>query len=316
MSLIIASQFDEDFNAALRAHPSSPIVIAAPEADPWSAANEADILLVRPTPNWHQRIGSDVPEAWPGRVKWVFSGSVGIDRYPSWLLEGPQVTCSRGVYSNEIAHYVISAIYTHSKDLEAVRARSPEEWAAKKPLGQVAGSTIGILGLGDIGSAVARLGLGLGAKVVAARRRAIASPVEGVELLDSAADVVAAADHLLISVPATASTHKLVDADLLARAKPTAHLINIARGSVVDQEALIAALDAGRLAFATLDVTDPEPLPAGHPLWTHPRVRLTPHISTNYAASRQTHLDKILTNYDRFVRGETPADLVDPAAGY
>jgi phosphoglycerate dehydrogenase-like enzyme len=108
----------------------------------------------------------------------------------------------------------------------------------------------------------------------------------------------------------------LVDAALLAHARPSAHLINIARGTVVDQDALIATLDAGRLAFATLEVTDPEPLPAGHPLWTHPRIRLTPHISTNYAACRAGHLAKILDSFDLFARGQVPTDLVDPATGY
>jgi len=119
-----------------------------------------------------------------------------------------------------------------------------------------------------------------------------------------------------LSLPATASTRALIDAKLLARAKPGAHLINIARGSIIDQEALIQALDNGPLAFATLDVTDPEPLPEGHPLYTHPKVRLTPHVSSNYQAVRQVLLDKVSANLSRFVRGEPLADLVDPKAGY
>lgn len=316
MSIVIASQFEEDFNAALRDHPSRPTVVAAPADRPWSVANDVDVLLVRPLPVWRESGEAPPPEAWPGRIRWIFSGSVGVDRYPRWLLDAPQVSCSRGVYSTEIADYVISAIYAHGKNLEAVRARSPGEWANKRSLGRVAGTTIGIVGLGDIGAEVARRGLGLGTRVVAARRRQLASPVPGVELLDDIGAVVAAADHIVIAVPATDATYRLFDADLLAKAKPTAHLINIARGSVIDQEALIAALDSNRLAFATLDVTDPEPLPEGHPLWTHPRVRLTPHISTNYAAVRQAHLEKVLADFDRFVRGDAPGDLVDPAAGY
>jgi len=316
MSIVIASQFDEDFNAALRAHSSKPTVVAAPEDRPWAVANDVDVLLVRPSGVWHANIGAPAPEAWPGRVRWIFSGSVGVDRYPRWLLDAPQVTCSRGVYSTEIADYVIAAIYTQGKDLEAVRVRSPQEWQQRGQLGRVSGTTIGIIGLGDIGAEVAKRGVALGTRVVAARRRQIASPVPGVELLEDIEAVVAAADHIVIAVPATQETYRLFDAALLARARPTAHLINIARGSVVDQEALIEALDGGRLAFATLDVTDPEPLPEGHRLWTHPKVRLTPHISTNYAASRQAHLEKILTNFDRFTRGEDPADLVDPVTGY
>jgi phosphoglycerate dehydrogenase-like enzyme len=128
--------------------------------------------------------------------------------------------------------------------------------------------------------------------------------------------VVASADHLVLALPATDASRSLIDAALLAHAKPTAHLINVARGSVLDQDALLAALDGGRFGFATLDVTEPEPLPADHPLWTHPLVRLTPHISSNYTLLRGVLFDKVAANLERFVRGEALADIVDPAAGY
>ncbi|QXQ05934.1 dehydrogenase [Sphingosinicellaceae bacterium] len=314
-SLVIASQMEAGFNAALRAQPSAPTVIAVSEAHPWEAANDADVLLVRPSPAWRETRGRPRPDAWPGRLQWVYSASVGIDFYPRWLLDAPLVTCGRGVASDEIADYAIAAIYAHAKNLEAVRARSPAEWK-QAPLGRVAGSTVGIVGLGGIGTAVARRALALGAKVTAVRRRDVPSPVEGVELLADIGDVVASADHFVLAVPATDATRALVDAKLLMRAKPTAHLINVARGSVLDQKALVAALDAGWLGFATLDVTDPEPLPEGHPLWTHPLVRLTPHVSSNYMQVRNALFDKVAANLGRFVRGEPLNDLVDVAAGY
>jgi phosphoglycerate dehydrogenase-like enzyme len=133
-------------------------------------------------------------------------------------------------------------------------------------------------------------------------------------LLDTLQAVVASADHLLLSLPATDATRSLIDAAVLAQAKPTAHIINVARGSVLDQHALVAALDQGRLGFATLDVTEPEPLPADHPLWNHPRVRLTPHVSSNYTAVRQVLFDKITADLERFIRGEPPSDIVDAVA--
>ena len=316
MGLIIASQMEEDFNAALRGHEAGPTVIKVSEASPWEAANDADILLVRPTPAWRGNRQAPRPGAWPGRLKWIYSASVGVDFYPGWLLDAPLVTCGRGVASDEIADYVIAAIYLQAKNLEAVRARSLEDWK-QSPLGRVAGSTIGIVGLGAIGTAVAERSLALGARVTATRRRRhLPNPVPGVELLDDLEAVVASADHLVLALPATEVTRSLIDASLLARAKPTAHLINVARGSVLDQQALLEALDADRLGFATLDVTEPEPLPAGHPLWTHPRVRLTPHISSNYTQLRGVLLRKVTENLDRFVRGEALADIVDPVAGY
>jgi phosphoglycerate dehydrogenase-like enzyme len=120
----------------------------------------------------------------------------------------------------------------------------------------------------------------------------------------------------VLAVPGTPDSEALIDAAMLARAKPTAHLINVGRGSVLNHDALVRALDEGRLGFATLDVTEPEPLPPGHGLWRHAHVRLTPHVSSNHTLVRGALFDKVAANLDRFVRGELPTDLVDRAAGY
>lgn len=313
MPLVIASQFDDSLNDALRRLPAAPTVIDAPKDAPWAAADEADVLLVSPLPVWAANKTAPRPAGWPGRLSWVYSGSVGIDLYPPWLLEAPQVSCGRDVSSEEIADYVISAI--HARNLDAVRVHSADAWKPL-PLGRIAGSTVGIVGLGDIGSAVARRAVAQGARVIGYRRTETPSRVAGVEVWEDLPAVVAAADHLVLALPATPRTRGLFDAALFAQARPTTHLVNVSRGSVIDQQALVAALNAGQLAFATLDVTDPEPLPADHPLWTHPRVRLTPHIASNYLAVRHILYDKILANVARFARGEPVTDLVDPAAGY
>jgi phosphoglycerate dehydrogenase-like enzyme len=315
MSLVIASQLEGEFNDRLRAHPARPTVVTPAEEKPWEAAAEADIMLIRPTPIWRGNRQIEPPARWPGKLQWVFSASVGIDYYPRWLFDAPTVSCGRGVASQEIAEYVLSAILSHTKNLDAVRAHAPEEWK-HAALGRVRGSTVGIIGLGAIGTEVAKLALAHGARVTAVRRRQLASEVGGVELLPSLSEVVASADHLLIAIPSTDSTRGLINAEILRHAKPDAHLINIARGAVLDQSALIEALNEGRLGFATLDVTDPEPLPAGHPLWTHPRVRLTPHCSSNYLAVRHVLYEKVTTNFDRFLRGEPLLDVVDKAEGY
>jgi phosphoglycerate dehydrogenase-like enzyme len=315
LSFIIASQFEEEINDAVRRHASAPTVIPLPDAEGWNAAAHADVLLVRPTPQWRDLIGSARPALWPGRVRWIYSGSVGVDRYPRWLLDAPLVSCGRGVASEEIADYVIAALYAQAKNQDAVRVHAPEQWRFRTT-GRVRGSTVGIVGLGAIGAAVAERCLALGARVIATRRRALPSAVAGVELVPDLSAVVAVADHLVLSLPATDATHHLIDAALLAKAKPGVHIVNIARGSVIDQDALIAALDSGQVGFATLDVTDPEPLPAGHPLWTHAKVRLTPHISSNYQAVRHVLVAKILDGLDRLARGERPGELVDPEQGY
>lgn len=326
MSLVIASQLEPEHNEALARHPLRPRVIAASEEEPWRAADEADVLVVRPSPVWREAGRAPVPAPWPGRLRWVCSASAGVDFYPAWLLEAPLVTCARGTASEEIADYVIGALYRQAKDLDGAVARGPQEWRYR-PLGQVLGSTVGLIGLGAIGTAVARRALALGARVVAVRRSGSGangsgangsgvSLVPGVEVVERVEDVVAQADHIIVAVPATPATRHLVNADLLARARPGAHLVNVARGSVVDQEALLAALDAGQLGFATLDVTEPEPLPAGHRLYTHPRVRLTPHLASNYTLARDKLLAKILADITRFGAGERPSDVVEPARGY
>jgi phosphoglycerate dehydrogenase-like enzyme len=315
MSLVIASQMEEDFNEQLRTHASAPKVVSVPEERPWEAANHADVLLIRPSLQWRRLKAQSRPAEWPGRLKWVYSLSVGVDFYPSWVLEAPLVTCGRGVASAEIADYVIAAIYLHSKNLDAISAHAPSEWQPT-PLGRIAGSTLGIVGLGAIGTEVARRALALGMRVVATRRRPLPSALEGVDLLATLHSVVASADHLVLALPATDSTRSLIDAAVLAHVKPTAHIINVARGAILDQDALLAALDEGRLGFATLDVTEPEPLSADHPLWVHPRVRLTPHVSSNYTAVRHALFDKVAADLERFIRGEPPSDIVDTVAGY
>jgi len=312
---IIASQLDPEINALLREHPSQPTVIEAPER-PWEAASQAEILLVRPAPAWRGHGHAAVaPPSWPGSVRWVFSATTGVDFYPGWLLGNIPLTCARGVASEEIAEYVIAAILAQAKNLDAIRARSLADW---KPvtLERVQGSTIGIVGLGSIGSAVAHRALSLGANVIAVRRRPIPSPVPGVELLDSLVDLVGRSDHIVLALPATHETYALFDGKLLANVKEGAHLINVARGTVLDQTALMNQLEDGSLAYATLDVTEPEPLPEGHPIYTHPNIRLTPHVASLHPTVNQAIYEKIADNLERYLRGEPLQDVVDPITGY
>lgn len=134
-------------------------------------------------------------------------------------------------------------------------------------------------GFGAIGSALAIRAQALGIRVIATNHSGKPFYVPGVERAKSLPALFAESDHVVVAAPATAETHHLVDAQLLSHAKPGLHLINIARGSLVDEQALIAALDAGQLERATLDVSQIEPAPANHPFYSHPKVRLSPHVS-------------------------------------
>ena len=128
--------------------------------------------------------------------------------------------------------------------------------------------------------------------------------------------LLAQADYLILCVPLTPETHHLIGRDELAKMKPTACLINIARGAVIDQAALIDALNAGAIAGAALDVTDPEPLPAGHPLWDAPNLIITPHMSGAVPDSRRETVQMFTANLRHFVASEPLENLVDPILGY
>jgi len=152
--------------------------------------------------------------------------------------------------------------------------------------------------------------------VVAVRRSSRTIATLGVERAADVRTVFAVSDHVVLAAPATPETDRLVGRDLLAHAKPGLHLINVARGSLIDDAALLEALDDGRLSLATLDVTHPEPLPEGHPFYGHPKVRLSPHTSVHTAQTRVNLAARFADNLKRF-RSRTPLrDVVDLARGY
>jgi phosphoglycerate dehydrogenase-like enzyme len=153
-------------------------------------------------------------------------------------------------------------------------------------------------------------------RVVAVRRTDTSSPVEGVEVARELDVVLEAADHLVLAAPATARTRHLLDDRALSLVRPGVHLVNIARGALVDQDALRRALDGGRVAMATLDTVDPEPLPPGHWLYSHPRARVSAHVSWESPAGFDAALEQFVANVRRRLAGEPLRNVVDPDEGY
>jgi len=282
-----------------------------PPESAWDVPAEAEILIAVPPRGERANVPAQPLPGWPGRLRWVHAVSAGVDEYPPWLFQVPLVTCGRGTNSATIAEFTLAAIL-------AVEKRLPEIWISEaqawKPvqLGTLNRKTLGLLGYGSIGQEIATRATAFGMEVLAFRRSGGEAP--GVRIADFAT-VLAAADHLVVSLPLTPETAGIVDAAALARLKPGAHLVNIARGRLVDHDALLAALELGHLGFASLDVTEPEPLPAGHPLYTHPRVHLSPHISWSGGdASRYAPLFQ--ENLRRYLKGEALLNLVPPGRGY
>jgi phosphoglycerate dehydrogenase-like enzyme len=205
----------------------------------------------------------------------------------------------------------------------AFEKQVPGSWITAKPvrwhwatLGGLFDRTLGLLGLGGIGTEVAKRALPFGMRVLARRRTEAPSPVEGVELVRSMTDLLAQSDHVVLAAPATTATRHLLNAEAFATVKPGAHIVNVARGALVDQDALRVALDDGHVAMASLDAVDPEPLPDGHWMYTHPRVRLSSHVSWSATESQARHIASFVDNLCRYVAGEKLHGVVDLEAGY
>ncbi|MFL1505151.1 MULTISPECIES: D-isomer specific 2-hydroxyacid dehydrogenase family protein [unclassified Pseudomonas] len=311
--VIIASQLDEDYNALLRErlasiHPEAQ-VIGVPVGVPSDLPPQANILLLRPINVRGYTAPDTPPPGWPYGAQWVHLVSSGIDFYPQWLFNGPPVTTSRGAAADNLAEFALAAIFAASKHLPAIWVKDAQwNFTALRPL---KGTTLGILGFGAIGKSLAQKALALGIKVVALRQSQAPFAVDGVDAARDIHDLFARADHLVLAAPLTEATRHIVNRDVLGSAKPGLHLINIARGGLLDQEALLEALDNGQIGLASLDVTEPEPLPDGHPLYSHARVRLSPHTSAISTNSKEEIADTFLANLERYVSGSQLANLAN-----
>lgn len=251
------------------------------------------------------------------RLKWLNSIYAGVDGMPLALLKerGVVVTNGAGINAITIAEYVVMGMLTVAKGYrDVVRAQDRREWLTDSP-GKVElyGSKALLLGYGAIGRLVEERLKGFAVDVTVVRR----SPGANSLSPDQWRARLGEFDWVILAVPATAETEGMVGAAELAAMKPSATLINIARGSVVDQDALVTALNEQQIASAFLDVTTPEPLPPDDPLWSLDNAHITMHLSGRaqdkmFARSAQRFLD----NLDRWQRGEPVTPQVDLTLGY
>ncbi len=257
-------------------------------------------------------LGLSSAEAMSNGVQWVQISGTGIDGIPAEVRAAPLLTSARGASAVAISEYVIATMGAFARDFPGNWLReAPERWYVQQAR-TLAGATLGLYGFGGIAQRVARVALALDMSVVALRRRDVPSPVEGVTMTTSFRDLAAVADHLVLAAPATDETCHVLNAETLAHVRPGVHLVNIARGSLVDQDALRGALDDGSVARASLDVTTPEPLPAGHWMFDHPKVFLTPHASWAGETPLAAATEYFCQNLERYLAGEPLEGVVGP----
>ena len=249
-------------------------------------------------------------------VAWAHVLGAGVDGFPFDALGDRPLTCSRGAAAVAIAEWVLAVMLAFEKSIPESWIEAPPAQWNRASLGTLAGRTVGLVGIGAIGTEVARRAQAFDASVLAFRRTSAAAPLPGIEIVHGLHELLARADHVVIAAPATTETVHLLDAPAFAALKPGAHVVNVARGSLVDLDALRVALDDGRVARASLDTVDPEPLPEGHWLYSHPSVRLSPHISWSSPGTMPATLGIFVDNLRRFRTGEALAGVVDPIARY
>lgn len=309
---VIVNQLGKAFGNFVALHPSAPVVIDDPSpAEPWHIPAEAEVLVTSGFPAWRQ-----TPGGWPfaGTLKWVQFQTTGVEVYPPALMTGRLLTCGRGLNALPIAEFVFAAMLRVEKRLEETRARAAADWK-QHDVGRLYGRTLGLVGHGSIGQAIARRARAFDMNVLVCRRTPW-NGENGITACRDVAEVFAASDHLVVAAPLTAETSGMIDERLLGTARPGLHVINVSRGGLVDHEALVRALAAGTIGHATLDVTTPEPLPDGHPLYSMPNVFISPHISWAGGNQDTAFRERFLANLDAYVAGRPLSHLVDPVHRY
>jgi phosphoglycerate dehydrogenase-like enzyme len=268
------------------------------------------------------------------RLSWVHSATSGVERAltPAALERGVVVTNARGVFSRPIAEYVLMMILAVSRrlpqllELQRERTWQPLEGAELRDV------TVGIVGLGSIGRAVASLAGAFGCRVVAVRRRGDGGPsreaIEEGELgfgelalarvggPDTLPELLAESDFIVLAAPLTPETEEMINATTLAMVKPGAWLINVARGRLIDERALLRALRDGELGGAVLDTFRDEPLPPMSSFYDLPNVIVTPHTAWSSGRVLDRSVELFCDNLRRFAAAEPLVNVVDPSAGY
>lgn len=298
-------------------------VIFTPDRD------EFDRMLARAEVVCAFQAPEDIVERAP-KLRWFQFPGAGVDNLlrTSLLRKGSKVvvTSVAGIHAIPISEYVFTSMLMFAHHFqEMVKLQQQHNWAYGRRWNalrgtELYGKTLGVIGLGGIGRRIAQLGRAFGMRVLAMRRSASAEAsdpdVDELYPPNGLRDLLGASDYVVLALPLTPETERVIGEHELLAMKPTAYLVNISRGRVIDEQALIRALQGGWIAGAGLDVTVEEPLSKNSPLWDMPNVILTPHMSglTDQYSMRLTEV--FTENLHRYRAGEPLLNVVDPAKGY
>lgn len=322
LSPILSARYrPRDLERIAAAAPGSRLVSVSMEGLADTDLSDVEVLLRGPLPAAiFDRLIARCPQ-----LAWVHSATAGVERVltPAALQRGLAITNARGVFSDPIAEYVMLMILAVNRRLpQLLELQRERTWQPLESV-ELGDVTVGVVGLGSIGRRVADLARAFGSRVVAVRRAA-ERPEElrdrpGIaETLppERLPELMAQSDFVVLALPLTPETESIVDAALLAHAKPGSWLINVARGRLIDERALIRALRDGRLGGAVLDTFREEPLPPDSPLYDVPNLIITPHTSWSSSGVLDRSIELFCENLGRFRRGQPLLNLVDPGAGY
>lgn len=315
MNILVTIPMDGQQKKTLAAiAPEAQVVYTTAEAVTQAQVSQAEILLGNvPIPLLRQA----------DKLKWLQLNYAGSDNYaaPGVLPEGVLLTNASGAYGLAISECMLAGIFKLIKRLDQYqRNQDAHIWRNEGEVSSIEGSTTLVVGFGDIGSSFAQRMHALGSTVIGIRRNITDKPdyVSALYQMDALDQLLPLADFVSLSLPNSPQTQKVIGAKQLAEMKDSALLVNVGRGSAVDTDALVGALNAGQIGGAVLDVVHEEPLPPEHPLWDAPHLVLTPHVTGNYNLPETLRrvVNIALRNLAAYRNGQPMESVVDFKTGY
>jgi len=314
----VVGQPEDPSLRALSRLPERIQIVIGDSVGAFEGAPPADVLFFcAGSPSLYQAVWERAPKA-----RWVHSRSAGVEGllFPSLRQSAVPLTNARGVFSATLAEFVLGAALFFAKDFRRMIESQTQGMWAPFDVQEISGQTVGIVGYGDIGRAVARLTGATGMSVIALRRRPQLSRNDALvdEMLppEKKRELFSRSDYVVAAAPLTPETKGMIGEAEIAAMKPTGVLINIGRGPVVDEKALIRALESERIRGAALDVFEIEPLPPGHALFRLSNVLLSPHCADHTEGWLDRAVELFVANLERFMKRQPLLNIVDKEQGY